>query len=205
MSDDNILDIAHLSFLDMIQALIAQSGAASAKGTLVRNAVKAGERFDTVDFPTFEAFVAAIDTVESPIAKIEGRARHVGGGLFGLPQCPFAQSIANYKKVFQKLPDGYAELTAEYNKPGPVTERMHVGHGAGVSPFCSVHQPMRASLGAKITIGGKPVEVYQLGCKSATGAKGLAHKMIEETGHSAARVESVLDEHMCCYAMKVSG
>lgn len=204
MSEQKILDIAHISFLDMIQALIAQSGAASAKGTLMRNAIKAGDRFEPVDFATLDDFVAAIESVDSPIAAVEGKARHLGDGLFGLPQCPFAESISNYKSVFDKLPDGYQELTEEYNKPGPVTDKLQVGHGAGVSPFCSVHQPFRSTLGKKITIGGKSVSVVQLGCKSGSGAKGLAEKMIAEAGFTNAQVEKALDDNMCCYALKVA-
>ena len=49
MSDENILDIAHLSFLDMIKVMITLSGAASAKGMLIRNAIKTAERIAEVD------------------------------------------------------------------------------------------------------------------------------------------------------------
>ena len=203
MSEQKILDIAHISFLDMIQALIAQSGAASAKGTLMRNAIKAGEKFPPVNFDSLEEFVKAIDSVETPIAVIEGKAVHVGNGLFGLPKCPFADSISNYKQVFETLPAGYKELTNEFNKPGPVADKLRVGHGAGVSPFCSVHQPLRSSLGDRITIGGKPIEICQLGCKSGAGFKGLAHDLIEKTGYTADQVEKVLDDNMCCYGVKV--
>ena len=40
--EQKILDIAHISFLDIIQALIAQAGPAVAKGTLMRTAMKPG-------------------------------------------------------------------------------------------------------------------------------------------------------------------
>ena len=203
MSEEKILDIAHVSFLDMIGALVAQAGPAAAKGTLMRTALSAGSKMKAVKFKTFEDFIEAIDAVETPIAAIEGRAEHVGDGVFGLPTCPFASSIGNYKKVFESMPDGYAELTVEFNKPGKMADKLRVGRGAGVSPFCSVHQPLRSSLGDKITIGGKPVAVYQLGCKSGTGSKGLAHDLIEEVGASPDLVEKVLVDHMCCYAVKV--
>ncbi len=203
MQEGKILDIAHVSFLDMIRVSIAQTGAAATKGTLIRNTLSVAEKFDPVDFPTFDDFVSSIEGVSNPITAIEGKAVHKGNGLFGLPNCPFAQSIGNYKEVFKGMPDGYGELTDEYNKTGGVTDKYRVGNGAGVSPFCALHQPLRSALGGKITIGGKPVTIYQLGCKAGDGSKGLANKWIEEAGYSADEVSKVLDDNMCCYAVKV--
>ena len=200
---DEVLDIAHISFLGLLKTSVLQTGSAAVKGVLMRNALAAGEKMAPVDFDTLEDFVASIEEVKNPIAKAEGRAVHIGNGLFGLPHCPFGPSIAGYKEVYGDLPSEFAEVTAEYNKVGPVTDKHRVGSGAGVSPFCAVHQPLRSALGGKITVGGKPISVYQLGCKSGGGKKGLAEKWIAETGFSKEEVLKVLDEHMCCYAVKV--
>ncbi|HET8541009.1 MAG TPA: hypothetical protein VFL83_14140 [Anaeromyxobacter sp.] len=198
-----MLDIAHISFLDMIKVMITLSGAASAKGTLIRNAIKTADRIAEVDYPTFEAYLAAIESAASPITMIEGKAAHVGSRVFGLRLCPFGPSVQSYTAVFEKLPDGFADFTAEFNKPSATTDQYRVGEGAGVSPFCSVHQPMRSAFAEKIRIGGKKLRVYQLGCKSAGGKKGLAEKWIREAGVPREVVERVLDQHMCCYAVKV--
>ncbi len=203
MSDQKILDIAHISFLDMIKSIIDQTGAAAAKGSLIRNALGAAEKFEAKDFATFEEFVDSIEAIANAITSIEGQAVHVGNGLFGLPNCPFAASIKNYKDVFKAMPEGYGDLTEEFNKTGGMTEKLNVGHGAGVSPFCAVHQPLRSGLGKSITIGGKPIQVLQLGCKSGVGEKGLADKMIQDSDYSADDVSKVLDDNMCCYAVKV--
>lgn len=203
MSQMQILDIGHLSCLELIRSLIAQSGAANAKGTLVRLALKVGEKAPKVDYPTMDDFLAAASSGKTPIARIEGNAVHQGGAVFGLPDCPFAPSIRDYSEVFGQLPATYSEATAEYNKPGGITDQHRVGHGAGVSPFCAIHQPLRSAVGDQITIGGKPVRIYQLGCKSASGKKGLAEKWIAETGRTVAEVEKVLDTNMCCYFIKV--
>ncbi|MCP4602439.1 MAG: hypothetical protein GY847_18310 [Proteobacteria bacterium] len=203
MQEGKILDIAHVSFLDMIRVLIAQTGAAATKGTLIRNTLSVAEKFELVDFKSFDDFVTSIENVQNPITAIEGKAAHKGNGLFGLPKCPFAISIANYNEVFKGMPAGYGELTEEYNKRGGVTNKYRVGHGAGVSPFCALHQPLRSALEAKITIGGKPTVIYQLGCRAGSGAKGLASKWIEEAGDSVDEVSKVLDDNMCCYAVKI--
>ncbi len=203
MSEENILDIAHLSFLDMIKVMITLSGAASAKGTLIRNAIKTAERIAEVDYPTFDAYVAAIEGATNPITIIEGKATHAGNFIFGLKLCPFGPSIKNYTKVFEKMPDGFADFTAEFNKPSNITDQYKVGEGAGVSPFCSVHQPMRSAIAEKIKIGGKKISVIQLGCKSGGGKKGFAEKWLAETGISKEVVDKVLDNHMCCYALKI--
>lgn len=203
MSDENILDIAHISFLDMIKVMITLSGAASAKGTLIRNAIKTAERIAETDYPSFDAYLAAIENATNPITMIEGKATHAGNHVFGLKLCPFGPSIKNYTKVFEKLPEGFADFTAEFNKPSNVTDQYRVGEGAGVSPFCSVHQPMRSAIAEKIKIGGKKIRVVQLGCKSGSGKKGFADKWIAESGVSRDVVDRVLDGHMCCYALQI--
>ncbi len=198
-----ILDIAHISFLDMIKVMITLSGAASAKGTLIRNAIKTAERIAEVDYPTFDAYLAAIENASNPITKIEGKAAHQGRHVFGLKACPFGPSIQSYTAVFEKLPDGFADFTAEFNKPSNTTDQYRVGEGAGVSPFCSVHQPMRSAFAEKIRIGGKKIRLYQLGCKSAGGKKGFAEKWMKESGVAREIVDRVLDSHMCCYALQI--
>jgi len=203
MSDENILDIAHISFLDMIKVMITLSGAAAAKGTLIRNAIKTAERIAETDYPTFEAYLAAIENATNPITMIEGKATHAGNFVFGLKLCPFGPSIKNYTKVFEKMPEGFADFTSEFNKPSNVTDQFKVGEGAGVSPFCSVHQPMRSAIAEKIKIGGKKIQVIQLGCKSGSGKKGFADKWIAESGVPKDVVDKVLDSHMCCYSLKV--
>ena len=203
MTEQAILDIAHVSFLGMIESSIRQSGTSSTKGTLMRMALKAADQQEPVEFATFEDFARAAESGGTPIARVEGRSASIGAGVFGLPVCPFAASISNYKEVFGGLPESFKDMTDEYNKEGRITDKYRVGSGAGVSPFCAVHQPLRSALGEKITIGGKPVAIYQLGCKSGSGYKGLAHKWIEAVGASQEQVNTVLDDNMCCYAVCV--
>jgi len=204
MSEEGkILDIARISFLNMIKEMITLGGVASAKGNMIRNALACAGKIKEIDYPDFDAFVEAIKKATNPITVIEGKAEHTGDGVFGLPACPFAPAIGNYTEVFGSLPEGYAEFTAEFNKPGPATARYRIGEGAGVSPFCAVHQPLRSAIGDKITIGGKKVTVTQLGCKSGAGKKGFADRLIEEAGVDKAVVDAVLDNHMCCYHVKV--
>ncbi|NTV15432.1 MAG: hypothetical protein HGA96_16120 [Desulfobulbaceae bacterium] len=203
MSEGKILDIAHISFLDMIKVMITMSGAASAKGALIRNAINTAEKIKEVDFPTFDDFLAAIENSTNPITQVEGKATHQGEFVFGLTNCPFGPSIKNYTGVFEKLPEGYADFTTEFNKPSKVTEIYRVGEGAGVSPFCSVHQPMRSAIAERISIGGKKIKIYQLGCKAGSGKKGFADRWIAEAGVAREVVDKTLDNHMCCYYLKI--
>jgi hypothetical protein len=203
MSEGKILDIAHISFLDMIKIMITMSGAASAKGALIRNAIKTADRIAQVDYPTFDDYLAAIENASNPITMIEGKATHAGDYVFGLQNCPFGPSIKNYTQVFEKLPEGFADFTAEFNKQSNITDQYRVGEGAGVSPFCSVHQPMRSAFAEKIMIGGKKIKIYQLGCKSGSGKKGFAEKWMAESNVSRDVVDKILDNHMCCYYLKV--
>ena len=203
MSQSQILDMAHISFLDMIRVMITISGSASAKGTLIRNALQTAEKISETDYATFEDYLKAVEKTTNPITMIEGKATHVGNHVFGLQYCPFGPSIRNYTTVFERLPDGYAEFTEEFNKPSNVTNTYRVGEGAGVSPFCSVHQPMRSAIAERMTIGGRKFRIYQLGCKAGSGKKGFADKWIQEAGVDRAVVDKVLDNHMCCYFLKL--
>ncbi|MBU1717097.1 MAG: hypothetical protein KKG70_15985 [Proteobacteria bacterium] len=203
MAEGKILDIAHISFLDMIKVMITMGGAANAKGTLIRNALATADKIKEVDYGSFEDFLSAIEDSTNPITQVEGKASHQGDFVFGLAKCPFGPSISNYTGVFEKLPEGYADFTTEFNKPSNVTDKYRVGEGAGVSPFCSVHQPMRSAIADKIKINGKNIEIFQLGCKSGAGKKGFAEKWIAESGVAKEVVDKVLDNHMCCYYIKI--
>lgn len=204
-NNGKILDIAHISFLDMIDVLINTIGAASAKGTLIRNAVKAADNINEVEYESVDAYIQAIEDGTNPITSVEGKAVHLGENVFGLPACPFAPSIKNYTDLFGKLPVGYEDLTQDCNKTNSAADKLRIANGACVSPFCAVHQPMRSALGEKIKIDGKKAKIFQLGCKSGSGKKGLADKWINESGISKEIVEKALDSNMCCYYVKTEG
>ncbi len=204
MNNGKILDIAHISFLDMIKVMITLSGAANAKGTLIRNALKTAEKIPDVKYASFDEYLSTIESATNPISMIEGKSSHEGNFVFGLKLCPFGPSIKNYTQVFEKLPEGFADFTSEFNKPSSITDQYRVGEGAGVSPFCSVHQPMRSAFAEKIKIGDKKMRIYQLGCKSGAGKKGFAEKWIKESGISKDVVDKVLDSNMCCYYVKMT-
>ncbi len=203
MTKAKILDIAHISFLDMIKSIITLSGPASAKGILIRNALATAEKTEKVEYSTLEEYIAAIEDSSNPITRIEGTSTHCGDMVFGLEKCPFECSINNYKEVFKDMPEGYASFTAEFNKSSPITNKYRVGEGAGVSPFCSVHQPLRSAIADKIKIGGKRISISQLGCKSAAGVKGIAQKWLDESGIHLDKVYEILENNMCCYHVKI--
>lgn len=198
----DILDIAHLAFLEMIREAIKTTGGAAAKGQLMRKAISIAEEIPEVEYDSLEDWEKAVKAKEHPITKIEGIAIREGN-IFYLPACPFAPSIKTYKELFEKLPEEYPRLVEEYNKPSRVTKELKVGHGSGVSPFCAIHQPLRAAIGKRIKVGGKRVKIYQLGCKSGDGKKGFADEFIEEIGASREMVDKLLDKAMCVYAVKI--
>ncbi len=197
----DILDIAHLAFLEMIREAIKTTGGAAAKGQLMRKALSIAEEIPEVEYESLEEWEKAVKSKENPITIIEGKAVR-DGNIFYLPACPFAPSIKTYKDLFEKLPEEYPKLVEEYNKPTKVADDLKVGHGAGVSPFCAIHQPLRAAIGKRIKVGGKTVKIYQLGCKSGDGKKGFADKIIEDFGADKETVDTLLDKAMCVYAVK---
>jgi hypothetical protein len=195
-------DAGHLSFLELVQVITTTAGPAFTSGALLKTGMAIAKRAKQQDFPDFDAFLAAVAAAQTAIANFEGSAKHYGNGVFGLPACPFAGSIKTYKSYVGQLPADYVHVSEQYNKPSPTTERLRVGHNAGVSPFCCVHQTLRSATAEHIRIDGKPITIYQLGCKSGSGDRGIAEKYLQECGVAREMVDKVLDENMCCYIVK---
>ncbi|MEZ4219616.1 MAG: hypothetical protein R3B13_01725 [Polyangiaceae bacterium] len=196
-------DAAHFAFLELIRSLNDLAGPAATKIAMLRLGQKAAAEVPQQSFDTVEEFIASLQDASNPISQFEGAAKHYGEGVFGLHRCPFAPSIATYQKIKGELPSEYKEITSILNRPGAGGDALRVGEGAAVSPFCGVHQPIRSAMGSRISIGGHPLKIYQLGCKSAGGHKGFADRWIEETGVERGLVDRILDENMCCYCFKL--
>ena len=194
-------DAGHLSFLELVDVITTVAGPAFASGALLKTGLGIAKKTQPREYPDFDALVAAIAEGNTSISSFEGRAQHYGGGVFGLPTCPFASSVKTYKGYVGTLPAGFSSVTDQYNKPSATTEKLRVGHQAGVSPFCCVHQTLRSAMAEHIRVGGKPLTIYQLGCKSGSGVKGIADNFLQATGVARDLVSKVLDENMCCYLL----
>lgn len=201
MSDEKAWDIAHVMFLEMIETFINSLGGPAVRGHLIRTALRTADKIAEAEYESLDDFSAAVLDMKTSTAKVEGKAQHLGNGLFGLPKCPFAESIANYKSIHGKLPESYVQVTEDYNKPSRVAEEYAIGQGAGVSPFCAIHQPLRSALAKKIKIGGKTVKIYALGCKSGLGVKAISDAVVKQAGFTLEQIDRVLDDHMCCYCV----
>jgi hypothetical protein len=197
------VDIAHLIFLEMIEQRLRETSPGEVSRFLVRAATATAASFPRVDFTSFDDFVAAIEDLRNPIARVEGRAEHLGGGLFGLGRCPFAETHRSRRHQPGALSGDLAAVQHEFNQPSADNAELAVGHGSAVCPFCCAHQPLRAALGARITIAGRPIRVVQLACKGADGSRAFADDFIATTGHTHAEVDGVLDQYVCCYAVVV--
>lgn len=196
-------DAGHFAFLELIRVLNDLAGPRTTKISMYQLGLQAAAAVPELAFETMEEFEQSIEEMANPISQFEGEARHYGNGIFGLPACPFTGAITNYKKIKSGMPEEYKEITASLNQSSPLAEKLRVGQGAAVSPFCGVHQPIRSALGQRITIGGKRLKIYQLGCKSAAGAKGLADPLIERAKADRQIVDQILDDNMCCYCVRL--
>lgn len=198
-----ILDIAHVFFLENIKTSKKTMGAPVATGELIRKAMDVAKRSPSVEYSSMDEFDQAVKDKTNPLTLMEGEAVLQEGNIYGLPECPFAASIKSYIGLFGALPGDYKEMADDCNKTSSIKDKLHIGEGACVSPFCAIHQTLRSSLVSNnIKIAGKDVVAYQLGCKSASGAKGFADKWIKETGASKDTVDKILDDSMCCYLVK---
>lgn len=201
MGQNQQYDAGHFAFLELIRVLNSLAGPGATKVSMFQLGTQAAAAVPEQAFATVEAFQQSIKDMDNPIAQFEGEARHYGDGVYGLPVCPFAGAIANYKRIKTDMPEEYKEITESLNQPSLMSEKLRIGQGAAVSPFCGVHQPIRSALGERIKIGGKRLRIYQLGCKSGSGVKGLAYPLIEQAKVNPQLVDKILDENMCCYCV----
>jgi len=197
------LDIGQLMFLEMLEASIGSLGPAAVTRMLVQVAVRTAQRFAPLDFASLEHYVDAIEDLQNPIARVEGRAEHLGGGLFGLRRCPFANAYRSYRGLFEPTVPRLSALQEAFNRATELTRQHAIGHGSAVCPFCCAHQPLRALVAQRLTIGGRPLTLRQLACRSITGHRGFADEFIRAAHRSRDEVNAVLDEYVCCYALEV--
>jgi len=197
------VDAGHYSFLQLIKVMVDVAGPDFAKGALIRSGMSAAARTPELQFGSWQEYLDSIESIANPIAQFEGETRYYGEGIFGLPACPFAESIASYKSVADSLPEEHGKITEALNRNSKITMTLRVGEGAAVSPFCAVHQPIRSELGARIRIGPQTLRVLQLGCRSGSGTKGIATLWCEAAGVDPEQVASILDDNMCCYCVRL--
>jgi hypothetical protein len=199
--EPRFLDIAHLMFLEMLESYLEQAGPNEVSRFLVKTAAQTAEQFPRVDFASLQELVDSIEDLRNPVARIEGRAEYLGDGLFGLGRCPFADASRTHKTQYQQLGPRLAVVQEVFNRPSEATARLAVGHGSAVCPFCCAHQSMRSAVAGRISVAGKPVKLLQLACKGSDGARAFADLFIEQSGHTRAQVDAVLDRYVCCYAL----
>jgi hypothetical protein len=204
MTQNDQYDAAHFAFLELVRTFNEFVGPVAAKVAMMHIGTLAAEETEPCEFATVEEFIESVSENANPISQFEGAARYYGDGVFGLSICPFSKSIKTYKQIKGSLPLEYQEITDSLNEPSLRSQRLKIGSGAAVSPFCGVHQPIRSALGERIRIGGHSLKIYQLGCKSEAGYKGFADVWIQENNIDRSLVDQILDENMCCYCFRLS-
>lgn len=111
------------------------------------------------------------------IEVVEGATTEVQEGIFALPECPFAKTIATYKDCCGELPEELALLADHANEGG----------AAWVSAFCGIHQSFRrARLGDSY---------QQIGCRSGAKVSIADQEILSDD-----EVRSVLETTACVYA-----
>lgn len=193
----------HHSFLETLRVLYKSGGARYAADAIMATGASAARGEDTRAYDSIEAFYVALEHGDTTINAFEGRSRHFGDGVFGLPGCPFAEPLRSYAAA-QGDPREFREITEQMNRSSPLTRRMRVGEGSAVNPFCVLHQPVRSAMGERITVCGRPVLVYQLGCRARSGDAKLAERWLEVTKVDRALVHAVLEQHACCFCVRLA-
>ena len=123
--------------------------------------------------------MAGQQVAENPLSieQVEGAVNEVQDGVFVLPECPFAKTIATYKGCCGPLPEELYGLAEYANQQGE----------AWVSAFCGIHQAFR-----RARIGDS---YQQIGCRSGDKVNVAAQDILSED-----EVQRILKTSACVYA-----
>ncbi|MBI5695679.1 MAG: hypothetical protein HZC51_08070 [Nitrospirae bacterium] len=149
---------------------------------------------DLKDYDSLALFCEDHDKGNSPFDVLEGKADREGNVLI-LKDCPMTRMLKSVM-VDGKLPEFYQKIVDKYTE-------VYKSKGAILHPFCIVHQVIRGTVGEHIKIGGKPVKVYQVACRSMTSGK-VVHAT--EGGNrvemSKEDIEKKIEGKACMYIVK---
>ena len=150
---------------------------------------------DIKDYGTVTDFEADHAAGKSPFAVLEGNSDRKDC-VHVLRGCPMAKLVESLKGEDGKLPKFYLKIGDKYKE-------MHKTKGAILHPFCIVHQVIRALIGEKTKIAGKPAKVYQVACRALkTGKIVYATEGTTRIGVDKEEVDGMIDGHACMYLVK---
>lgn len=195
------LDIAHLSLIESIRDMIVNTGTPATKGNLIRSALAIANQIPETNYENMDAWEKALQDHTHPLCIIEQHLTREGN-IFILHKCPFAPAVVHYMHLTPKLPEEYSKVMDEFNKPSKITDDLNMGQGSAASPGCLLHQPMRAGIVKKIRVGGKKVEVVQLGCKLMGDQIAVIKDPGRVPGMTREKVAQYLKDAFCVYAIK---
>ncbi len=188
---DKTLNIFALYLLQTITELM---GPEMAKGSLERVGEAIAERLlqkfgkDSLNVSDLKDLAKSTN----PLKFFDDTLEAQGDKLYVIERCPFIREVRDFLEVNKEMPPLLSEIVEIYNREGL---------GYAVSPFCIIHQTLRAKLVHEIKVGGKDVEFLQLGCKAPSGKIKLADLNIKKVGSSDIAVQEILKSRACCYAI----
>ena len=147
------------------------------------------------DYDTMEQFIEDHRKGKSPFDLLEGLSDRIDDVMV-LKQCPMT-GLLKALSTDGKLPDFYQQIVDKFVS-------MHKNKGAILHPFCIVHQVIRAAIGEHVKIGGKPVRVYQIACRSMSSGKVVfANEGTTKVALSEDDILKKIDGKACMYLLKV--
>ncbi len=180
--------------LYLLQTLTELMGPEMAKGSLERVGEAIAEKL-LQKFGMDSLHVADLKDLlktANPLKFFDDTLQMQDDKLYVIERCPFIREVRDFMEVNKEIPPLLTEIVEIYNREGL---------GYAVSPFCIIHQTLRAKLVKEIKVGGKDVDFFQLGCKSPSGKIKLADQNIMKLGSSESTIQDVLKTRACCYAI----
>ncbi len=180
--------------LYLLQTITELMGPEMAKGSLERVGEAIAEKL-LQKFGVDSLHVADLKDLTNnanPLKFFDDTLQMQDGKLYVIERCPFIREVRDFMEVNKEMPPLLTEIVEIYNREGL---------GYAVSPFCIIHQTLRARLVKEIKVGGKDVNFFQLGCKAPSGKIKLADQNITKLGSSDAAIQEVLKTRACCYAI----
>lgn len=152
---------------------------------------KLGQSFPEEHYVDEKEFFSAIEKGEAGISKLESNPIHQGKDIYATEECPFKATV---NELHERNRESFAALTEKYRKNYPDRAIVH--------PFCASHQNVRKLILEKTHIGGKPIHIETLVCRSKTlGDIRYDARAIGLSGLDECRAEKLLGNNACLYRL----
>jgi len=153
--------------------------------------IELGKEFSGKEYGNIDEFYQDHDSGRSPLCELEGKSARYGK-IFLLKSCPM-MDLLEASSMNGKLPAHFEKIVDKW-------KGIYTRKGAVLHPYCIVHQVIRATIGDRIAVGKKKLNIVQIACRSTkSGVVAFAEEGLLRYNLSRDEVARDIEGHACMY------